>query len=167
MIGLSRPASVRQGAPDNRNRHSIVPDPNRKYIHRSLAEMPLRTVDHDHVRRGLRKQVQKQASQCCEINIVLRQKPLDAAVIRLLLNTGFQGQGNLPQIRRRQSEQRRGKSRHELEPGPMPPKVIGENVRDRGDVSHNQRGWRVAKIATWWSRSVLPGAGPVHMLRPA
>ena len=25
----------------------------------------------------------------------------------------------------------------------------------------------MAEIATWWSRSVLPGAGPVHMLRPA
>jgi hypothetical protein len=41
----------------------------------------------------------------------------------------------------------------------MPPEVTRENVRDGGDVSHDERGWRGEEIATWWSRSVLPGAG--------
>jgi len=122
--------------------------------------MPLRTVDDDLVRRPLREQVQKQATQRPKIDLVSGEKALNAPVIGLLLGPGLQRQGYFRQICGRQRKDRRGKPGHELQPGEVPVEIAGKNVGQRAYVWHGKRVW-CRQRSRVGSRSVLPGIGPV------
>lgn len=140
LIAGSGASSLRQHRPSDRKGDPSMSNADHQNVNRGLSEMPLCAIHHGHVGRSLREKLHEKRAQSRKIEVVIRQETLDSSVVRLVLDPGFQRNGNFPEVRRLQLKQPGGKTGHKLQSGAVPSKMVGENASDRSYVLHRERG---------------------------
>lgn len=93
-----------------------MPDPDHQDIDWGFPEIPLRPVKKDFAWELLRQKSDQKAAKGCKPDLVVGEKTADSPVVRVFLDTGLQGDGDLPEIRRYKLRQGRGKASHKLQP---------------------------------------------------